>query len=206
MILSCDSHKQFSHAPLALLPFRAYRETVAGWSVRTSKTATMKTEQKRFWKCVEIQENGCWNWTRGKDWKGYGKFWLARKPGQNHSTGIAAHRWAYGQIFGEIPKTMQVHHTCKNKACVNQLHLQLLTAKEHTYADAKSVAYFNSLKTFCPSGHPYSPENTIARKGSRRCKICYWIQHQRTPAQNASRRIAYTDKRLAREARAEMSS
>ena len=47
------------------------------------------------------------------------------------------------------------------------------------------VAAINRAKTHCPSGHPYSPENTrLERRGSRRCKKCINIYRLKWCAKN----------------------
>lgn len=62
--------------------------------------------------------SACWPWTgainRGT---GYGVF-------QSKSTTIA-HRFAYGQV----PSGMVIDHLCRNKRCVNPLHLEAVTQR-----------------------------------------------------------------------------
>jgi len=80
---------------------------------------------KRFWTKVK-KTNNCWNWT-GSTWgKGYGKFTIDDKS-------IAAHRFAYKDIIGEIPKDLQLDHLCMNKLCVNPKHLEPVTNSENQY-------------------------------------------------------------------------
>ena len=45
------------------------------------------------------------------------------------------HRHVYEQEHGEIPEGMEVDHTCKNRACCNVGHLQLLSHTEHRSKD-----------------------------------------------------------------------
>lgn len=42
-----------------------------------------------------------------------------------------AHSWAYRKYVGAVPKGMQVHHKCRNPACVLPSHLELKTQLEH---------------------------------------------------------------------------
>lgn len=67
----------------------------------------------------------CWIWQGRINKYGYG---IAKHNGKT----IHAHRFAYLMFYGSIPPGMVVHHTCKNKACVNPKHLKPLTASEHT--------------------------------------------------------------------------
>jgi hypothetical protein len=61
----------------------------------------------------------CWNWMGRKNKRGYGRYWF---NGRIHSF---AHRVIYQSEFGEIPKGMNVLHTCSNLSCVNPNHLYL---------------------------------------------------------------------------------
>ncbi|UJQ86761.1 HNH endonuclease [Gordonia phage Jalebi] len=56
--------------------------------------------------------------------KGYG---YARAPGGGY-----AHREAWIQAHGPIPKGMVIRHTCHNRRCINVDHLLLGTYKENT--------------------------------------------------------------------------
>ena len=44
---------------------------------------------------------------------------------------IMYHRYVWEQKYGKIPEGYEVDHICRNRACCNTDHLQLLTIKEH---------------------------------------------------------------------------
>lgn len=82
------------------------------------------TWQERFDARVQIgAENECWPWTGAiSATTGYGQFW---KDGKN----VTAHSVAYVRDHGPVPEGMEIDHTCFNRACVNQAHLEAVTRK-----------------------------------------------------------------------------
>lgn len=59
---------------------------------------------------------GCWEWLAFKNRDGYGLFWF--KGGK-----ITAHRYAYLDTHGSIPKGLHILHACDNPGCVKPAHL-----------------------------------------------------------------------------------
>lgn len=116
-----------------------------------------------FWRRV-AQEGDCWIFRPAQN-RTYGSFtW--------RGTTYAAHRWAWSYFYGEIPQGLQLDHLCRNTRCVNPWHLEPVTPRVNTLRGAAPSAR-NTLKTHCPRGHEYTPENTSTKAGNRRaCRAC----------------------------------
>lgn len=131
--------------------------------------------EDRFWRHVEKTEI-CW-WWRGAIHRGYGVFWL---NGRN----VRAHRYSYGLEYGLPRRDLTLDHLCRNRACVRPTHLEAVTVRENVLRGIGLTAK-NALRTHCPIGHAYSPDNLIAyrlRRGHRDCKEC-----NRTASRNYQR-------------------
>ena len=85
-----------------------------------------------------------------------------------------AHRLAWTQNVGPIPKGMHVLHECDNRKCVNIEHLFLGTHTDNMQDMATKGRHHNQRKTHCPKGHPYDEKNTRELSGNRRgCRACH---------------------------------
>lgn len=85
--------------------------------------------KKRILKNSRIESSGCRVWTGAKDRHGYGK--IALKHGDfRRSTG--AHRAAWLAFIGDIPSGLQIDHLCRNHACVNTDHMEVVTGSVNT--------------------------------------------------------------------------
>lgn len=121
----------------------------------------------RFWAKVDKQDpSGCWVWTAGTS-DGYGWYLISRKVGA-----MRAHRVAYIDRFGEIPKPLVLDHLCRNRGCVNPDHMEVVTIRENTMRGNGAGAR-HARKTHCSHGHEFTVENTrITKHGHRVCKQC----------------------------------
>jgi len=121
---------------------------------------------ERFLTKINVVENGCWEWTDFLN-NGYGQFKV-------EGIILRAHRFIYEYYYGEICPDLTIDHLCRNKRCVNPLHLEQVTNQENTQR-AKND------RTHCRNNHLITAKNThYAPNGSRVCRDCrkeHWIKN-----------------------------
>lgn len=121
-----------------------------------------------------VDVDGCWVWTKGRDRKGYGRF-------SAHIDGVrrlfSAHRAAWLALRGPIPYPLVPDHLCRNRACCNPDHMELVTIRVNTQRAALvgtmgaprrgcRVHGYEDGYLFRPAGTPY--ETWICRVCKRR--------------------------------------
>jgi hypothetical protein len=114
-----------------------------------------------FWSKVDKKcENECWNWNGIISKNGYGKFGSK-----------LAHRISYELCIAEIPPNMTIDHLCRNRICVNPLHLEVVSLKENILRGEGTGAK-NARKGHCSKDHILVPENIYSYRGWRQCRKC----------------------------------
>lgn len=145
------------------------------------------TNEERFW--LKVGKRGpdeCWEWLSGKHSDGYGKFWLDGRT-------ELAHRFAYELMRGPIPDGLQIDHLCRNRACVNPSHMEIVTGEVNTLRGL-SFAAQNARKTHCAHGHPLSGDNVyITSDGERVCRTCKRATDGRRSNLKAAYRAAHRE-------------
>lgn len=119
---------------------------------------------RRLWKRFVVSDNGCWEVSGSRDGYGYGRINDGGRPRNTHIV-------LWEALYGPVPEGMELDHLCRNPACLRPDHLEPVTHLENVRRG--DCGRHNTVKTHCPGGHEYSPENTyIDPKGSRVCRAC----------------------------------
>ena len=131
--------------------------------VALEQAERLRVHDSRFWRHVDDSGN-CWEWKGTKDRKGYGQFTVNKKH-------FFAHRWAYEALVGPIAEGMVVDHLCRNRACCNPSHMEIVTPVENVKR-GEGITAQNSRKDKCQCGQPYFIAHRKDGRSYRYCRAC----------------------------------
>ena len=118
---------------------------------------------KQFWALVQKTDD-CWLWVGGHRRRCYGSLKVKGKT-------VFAHRVAYEELVGPIPKGLTLDHLCRNRPCVRPSHLEPVSLKVNILR-GQGPAARNATKTHCIHGHEFTEANTYSYRGGRFCRQC----------------------------------
>lgn len=145
----------------------------------------------RWDKVAFLHPAGCWLWRGRPDRHGYGRIGWRIEDGKKET---GAHRVAYMRLIGEIPDGLTLDHLCRNKLCVNPLHMEPVTARENVRRGYPGRRPRRGLGTVCKYGHMLTAENLyVTPAGYATCRECNrqrcraYKERRRTPTLDATR-------------------
>lgn len=152
------------------------------------------TNEERFWAKVDKRgPDECWEWLAAKDSYGYGIFSYPR-PDKGRYMNMLAHRFSWNLHGGNLPIVAKSgsneetidHVVCRNRACVNPAHMEIVTSEENSRRAALSRGVPEQLLLVALAILPYRGQKPTTRAIAeeldttpRRCRIALQKMEQR---------------------------
>ena len=134
-------------------------------------------------------EQGCMLWTASLGSDGYGLFGI--KTGAGKWCRVGAHRLSYQHFIGPIPQGLELDHLCRNRKCVNPIHLEAVTHRVNIFRGNTLAANY-AARTHCKRGHLYDASNTGWRGTGRLCLTCIKQRNDEKQARTISQYVFNT--------------
>lgn len=112
--------------------------------------------------------NGCWEWQGvAPNNKGYTH---VRLPGLKNRK--LAHRICWERAHGPVPSGLVLDHLCRNRACCNPAHLEIVTNRENVLRGEGPPAVM-ARRTHCQfCGMELAGNNLRVSGNGRQCRYC----------------------------------
>lgn len=144
--------------------FPVYNNIFDALTIRINKNSNIFGEDGKY-------STECWQWIGTIDTKGYGEYTVQGKQ-------TKAHRLVYENYTGQkIDSKLCIDHLCRNRACVNPEHMEIVTLGENIIR-GNSIQARNKRKDKCKNGHLFDEKNTYIRPDGtgRSCYECILIR------------------------------
>ena len=93
----------------------------------------------RVIKNSKLDDNDCLNFQGTILYHGYGQI----RDGEKMKM---AHRVVFEHHYGPVPEGMELDHLCRNRACVNHEHLEIVTHKENVQRGIAGHDHYNRVR------------------------------------------------------------
>lgn len=121
-------------------------------------------QHRLFWaKVKKGVGDECWEWTAAKIF-GYGRFNIGDAM-------YPSHRIMYGLTIDVVPVHLELDHKCRNRSCVNPLHLEPVTSKVNILRSRVSNMA-PALGSHCICGEDYREWIRPDGTHSKYCRTC----------------------------------
>lgn len=131
---------------------------------------------------VKETASGCWEWQGYTRQDGYARVTIRPTPTTQETH--LAHRLAYETWVGPIPEGLVIDHVCRNRACINPSHLEVVTQATNNQR-GMAPSFQAQREQRCKRGHPYTPEHSYFGSDGRRrsCRTCETANQRRRRAE-----------------------